>query len=520
MKTRLWLCGWFLLAGGFALAQPKPGDIVFQTGFEGAAALRGWESAPQGAVRLAAGFQGTQALEVETPAPETRPSRAVIPLPLEVMRGARIFCEAMVKAEGVTPPPKPWNGVKFMLHVKGPGGDQWVQQRAVSGTFDWKHVSFKAEVPADATAADLFLGLELVSGRVWFDDVKLSVLRGPRARPAVPPTGPAYTGHVELRLRGAMISPGVTAADLETLGKEWGANHVRWQLVWSGFPHSPADNGDLAAYDAWLEGALKHLDGLLPVCERLGIKVLIDLHTPPGGRDGASVCRLFQEKRFQESFLAWWEKIATRYRGSKAVWGYDLLNEPIEGTVGRDCMDWQQLVTAAARGVRRRDPEHAIIVEPEPGGGVEALAGFEPLPLPGVVYSVHMYTPHTFTHQGVHGAPVGVRYPGVIDGKPWDKERLRQMLQPVRDWQRDYGVAMYIGEFSAIRWAPDESACRYLKDCIELFEEYQWDWAYHAFREWNGWSVEHGADKADASPSKTPTSRETLLREGFGKNRR
>ena len=57
-----------------------------------------------------------------------------------------------------------------------------------------------------------------------------------------------------------------------------------------------------------------------------------------------------------------------------------------------------------------------------------------------------------------------------------------------------------------------------MKDCIELFEEFGWDWSYHAFREWSGWSVEHGQDKDDAAPSKTQTSREKLLREWYGKN--
>ena len=46
-----------------------------------------------------------------------------------------------------------------------------------------------------------------------------------------------------------------------------------------------------------------------------------------------------------------------------------------------------------------------------------------------------------------------------------------------------------MGEFSAITWA--EGAENDLRDCIELFEEYGWDWTYHAFRESNIWSLEH-----------------------------
>jgi endoglucanase len=129
-----------------------------------------------------------------------------------------------------------------------------------------------------------------------------------------------------------------------------------------------------------------------------------------------------------------------------------------------------------------------------------------------------MYEPGQFTHQGVHGQDTGVSYPGIIAGTKWDKERLRRSLRPAADYQRDYGAHIYIGEFSAIRWAPDGSAERWLRDVIEIMEEQGWDWAYHAFREWNGWSVEHGPDNNDNTRSPTPTPREQLLREWFAKN--
>ena len=53
---------------------------------------------------------------------------------------------------------------------------------------------------------------------------------------------------------------------------------------------------------------------------------------------------------------------------------------------------------------------------------------------------------------------------------------------------------------------------------IDVFEEHGWDWSYHAFREWNGWSVEHGEDKADEAVAKVETERAKLLRGWFAKN--
>jgi hypothetical protein len=103
----------------------------------------------------------------------------------------------------------------------------------------------------------------------------------------------------------------------------------------------------------------------------------------------------------------------------------------------------------------------------------------------------------------------------------YDKEALRQVLAPVREFQRAYNVHIYAGEFSAIRWAP--GAARYLADCIDLFEEYGWDWSYHAYREWPGWSVEHENQPASPDihkPAATDTDRKEVLLRWFKKNQK
>ena len=45
-----------------------------------------------------------------------------------------------------------------------------------------------------------------------------------------------------------------------------------------------------------------------------------------------------------------------------------------------------------------------------------------------------------------------------------------------------------------------------------------WDWSYHAFREWDGWSVEHSDERRDRGRSAKPTDREKLLRRWFNQN--
>src|ERR1035437_10426443 len=163
-----------------SVAQPKAGDLVFQTDFEGAGTLHAWGAEQDQSVRLAPGCQSAQSLEVERQTNATGSASVHLSRPIDKMRGARLACRAMVRADGVTPPPQPWNGIKFMLHITTPGSALWPQQNNLFGTFNWKRVQFKAVIPADATAAELILGLEAVNGRAQFDDLKITVVHGPR----------------------------------------------------------------------------------------------------------------------------------------------------------------------------------------------------------------------------------------------------------------------------------------------------------------------------------------------------
>lgn len=504
-----------LIAHSSTKSPSHRGEIVFSASFDGPNALNGWS----GPGRLEPGFAAGQAAALESQSGH-KSSVIVRALDCEALRGRTIRGSAMVRAQEVSAKPNPWNGIKLMLVLHGASGSSYPQAPLDTGSFDWRRATFSTWVPLDVTNVSLVLGLENVSGKAWFDEVKLTVAKPPVERTAKSIPGPRYKGHNLPRLRGAMISPAINEQSLKLLGRDWNANLIRWQLIRTG--ESSRDTS-LQAYDQWLAGELKKLDTALPYCEQYGIMVVVDLHSPPGGKRTAggyagSDSGLFTDKKAQDKFVSIWTDIATRYRGAKAIWGFDLANEPVEDDVEEGCDDWQGLAERAALAIRAIDPQRTLIVEPARWGSPEGLNDLAPLPVSNVVYSVHMYIPHAFTHQGVFEAGPAIRYPGEIQGKQWNKTELERALQPAIEFQQRYNAHLYIGEFSAIRWAPDNSACRYLSDLIDIFEARGWDWSYHAFREWPGWSVEHGSDRADNAPAKEPTDREKLLRSWFGKN--
>jgi hypothetical protein len=503
-----------MLPVGLCVAQwvgaQEIGEVVYQSGFEeepgewSEAAFAEWVD---------------EGLKVSVPEGDAAGGHMVrMPLDLERYRGCRLRFECRAKAEGVTEPPQPYLGAKFMLHYESEStGPYWQNQNNVFGTFDWKTLSFVASIAEDATDGEINLGLQESSGTVWFDDVRVTVYKGPRPKRPTPPVDPppAFRGHDLPRLRGVMSPNEFRDEDLRVLGEEWKANVIRWQMTrnWG----AVGTERDLAEYDAWYAKELEDLDKVLEACGRYGLKVVVDMHSPCGGRYDNRDLAIFHEALYQDHWVALWEEAARRYKGHPAVWGYDLVNEPVQNEPSPEGVaDYLGAQVRAAEAIRAIDPDVPIFIEAAEWDSAEGFRDLEPVDVPNIVYQVHMYVPGEFTHQGVYDSPTGVAYPGEIRGVRWDKERLRKVLEPVREFQLAYNVHVYCGEFSAIRWAP--GAAQYLADCIDLFEEYGWDWTYHAYREWDGWSLEHGPNKDDRAPTAERTDRAEVLLGWFARD--
>ncbi len=496
---------------------PRTGDLVFQTTFNTSAEQAAWSAADF--VEWPQGYQESASLRITVPSERSADGYMIhVPLDLTRYRGCQLLFECMAKADQVTKPPQPYLGVKYMVHYSSEReGELWQNEMNVYGTFDWKRLQFTARIADDARDGELILGLQQSSGTAWFDEVRVTVFKEPPARRPAPAEHalPAFKGHDLPRLRGVMSPTSWRDEDLRVLGEEWNANVIRWQLSrnW-GLYNS---DRDLVEYDRWLMERLDDLDHAMAACLRYGLKVVIDLHAPPGGRYPNHELAIFHESTYQDHWVANWEAMARRYRNHPALWGYDLINEPYQRVPSPPGVsNYLSAQVRTARAIRAIDARVPIFIEAAESDSPEGFRDLEPVDIPNVIYQVHLYTPHAFTHQGVEGEWKRIAYPGNIEGRVWNREQLRRVLEPVREFQLAYNVHVYVGEFSAIRWAP--GSVDYLRDCIELFEEYGWDWSFHAYREWHGWSVEHGDDRNNVMPVKETTARHQLLRDWFQKN--
>ena len=427
-----------------------------------------------------------------------------------------------VRGENLATPTEPWLGFKFMLSWRDrfTGAMRYPGAGAPLGSFDWREVSFRQMgwFRGSDGPGMLHLGVQGSSGKLVFDLDSLDI---GDLRPIWPITNQnhrcEYSASVDNAawrrpFRGAMSPSGrdMTEDDFATLAS-WGATLLRYQMVrdW----HGVGTNQDLDDYDRWLDGKLAHVESVvLPLAAKHGIKVVLDLHVTPGGRDASHEMNMFHDERFADHFVEVWRRIARRLSRHPALYGYDLCNEPQQQTAAPPGLDGWNLQRRAAEAIRAIDPETPIIVESNANDSPDAYREMSPFDLTNVVYEVHMYAPGDFTHQGIQGMSMDrCRWPDASRG--WDRDYLRSVLSPVREFQLRHGAHIYVGEFSAVAWA--KGADEWLRDATAVFAEYGWDWTYHAFREWRGWSVEHEGSDIDHMAPSADNPRKRALLDGF-----
>jgi glucan 1,3-beta-glucosidase len=111
-------------------------------------------------------------------------------------------------------------------------------------------------------------------------------------------------------------------------------------------------------------GCAEYLDWAFDWAEKYKIKILIDLHTVPDGQNGfdnggiCGVCKWHKNPAHVEFVLTVLEQLANRYRARTALWGIEVLNEPISQEL------WA--VIDPPRRYPPRDPEYARGSEPVP----------------------------------------------------------------------------------------------------------------------------------------------------------
>ena len=445
-----------------------------------------------------------------------------------------ISTEMRYKNVGSDTKTNPNYGAKCLARISSDGAISYQSSPPCRGTkTEWTTVASYFTCGKSIEAFHLMLGIQQGWGNVEFRNLRWRPVNRSYVDYKLPENFRCeYTKEVLERpvLRGAMSSVPLKMTEMDIRDfASWSGKLIRFQLV--GYTST-----DMKIYNEWMDQCLDHLDKLAPVFAECKVWFIIDVHSPPGARYRHAAApgtagkaaeygndptfRMMNIDEYYEEFKKTWRKIVHRFKGRPYLYGYDLVNEPAQTTPVKH--SYLQLQYETALLIRELDPDTPIVVESNQWASPIAFTYLLPIPVKNVIYQVHMYQPSDYTHQGVHNKEKyrkaypasAILYPN--PEKKWDFNFLHNTLQPVVDFQKKYGARILVGEFSATTWAP--GAEKYLDDVITVFEEYGWDWTYHAFREWVGWSVEHEGPPHHPPLAKEDTPRKKVLLKWFTRN--
>ncbi|HTP12718.1 MAG TPA: glycoside hydrolase family 5 protein [Bacteroidota bacterium] len=232
--------------------------------------------------------------------------------------------------------------------------------------------------------------------------------------------------------------------------------------------------------------AFKHLDRVIELCAKHQIYTVIDLHAFPGSQNQhwhsdnpTHVASFWIHKDFQDRALHLWEAIAERYKDQPWVAGYDLMNEPADPTGTKVFPYFKRLRDA----VRKIDPKHILFLE-----GDRYATDFSTFT---EVWDNVVYTNHDYA---VPGFIFGGDYPGLTNGKYYDKDTLERDFLKKSEFMFSHHVPLWVGEFGPVysgNPGKDEMRYQILKDQLAYYNKYNVSWCIWLYKDMGLQAVIH-----------------------------
>lgn len=371
------------------------------------------------------------------------------------------------------------------------------------GTYDWKEVNVIWNPNSDCTNFQLRLGVVGgvgASGTLYISDVQ--ILSGDVTDVARPVANPSYV-QPGPQLRGFQVGGSPSRDDIFKIKSTYKGNLIRHGIynVNQDYPQATtADLQDMVKWKAWFDSKVQEVIPIRDYARQNGMKIALNLGRMPGYGADARVSGAFYilSANYHAMMIYAWKTLATTFAGDDTFLGFDIVNEPgfvnkmVPG--GADHVSYITGMYNAIREIRAIDPTRTIIAECMLGIGHPLWAKYAAkLPFDNVIYSAHIYQPGTSynlsssatnTYPGFRlDNQQHVMYRGRVNfGNPGvtiNKEYLRDQLQALRDFQLQYQVPIYIGEFGLQRWCL--GAAQWYTDVCSIMDEYRWHYTCFEF---------------------------------------
>lgn len=292
-----------------------------------------------------------------------------------------------------------------------------------------------------------------------------------------------------------------------------------------------AESQDEAEYRAWADQMKINLATVVSNLESLGIKAVIEIQDTPGGnnKNNSPVTNNIFEPDYEWArslFKQIWIELAQTYNSNSTIVGYQIMNEPRT----QDKSSWNNYANEVAKAIRSADstPEvdqPYIIMTARYGNAnfISELANAIPEDLARYILSGSLYSPHSFTHQGINDK-LKLKYPnckkttkkGVKLNKNCTRKALTKVVKKFADKAKKVGLEAMITEYSVAAYA--KGGAKYLKDLTSIFDKFGLHSNYHAWREAKVWDLELAGPNIDKlKTSSKETARFKVIRKYFAK---
>jgi hypothetical protein len=248
---------------------------------------------------------------------------------------------------------------------------------------------------------------------------------------------------------------GLTKRDVDSLAA-WGFNSIRLPMHYNLYT-LPIEKEPIAGQNTWLEEGFRMTDDLLNWCAANKIYLILDLHAAPGGQGmdanisdyDTSKPSLWESTANQDKMVAFWKKLAERYKDNPWIGGYDIINEPnwnFSGTNKNGCDETKNeplraLQMRITKAIREVDTNHLVIIEGNCWGN--NYKGMFPLWDENMALSFHKY---------------------------WSYNDMGT-IQEIVNYRKEHNVPIWLGETG-------ENSNVWFTDVIRLIEANNIGWAF------------------------------------------
>ena len=262
----------------------------------------------------------------------------------------------------------------------------------------------------------------------------------------------------------------ITEADFEKIAA-LGFDHVR----------IPIDYNVIQNPDGTMRpDGLGRIDAALALCDKYGLKAVLDLHKTPGYSfdAGEKEAGFFESESYQERFYWIWETLAEWFAGMSDRVAFELLNEVTEA---RFLPAWKHISRECVRRIRFFAPDTIILLGSYNWNSARTVPELDAPYDDKMVYNFHFYEPHVFTHQGAYWMPelqnTRCSYADCGASEQW----FEDFLAPAIEKAKKENCELYCGEFGVIDIVPPEEAVKWFRDLHKVFERHgiahaMWSW--------------------------------------------